>query len=157
MTIINFVQKWNHRGQAGFGGWLLEFYVLATFNISGWVPTYDSMHSSWLYSAAPLRDQATITMTWYPTESHYPDTEPTSPCPILKLPSTRLGSYNYQLYKSLLWLDDGFEPTIYRAISIDSPTRPVIESCQWDKMKVDAFELGVLMLLSRRVYLAGLM
>ena len=30
-----------------------------------------------LYSAAPLRDQSTNTINWYPTQSHYPQTEPT--------------------------------------------------------------------------------
>ena len=46
-------------------GWLLV-YVLATPKvISGWVPTCSSAHSWWLYSAAPLRDQAAVTITWY--------------------------------------------------------------------------------------------
>ena len=31
-------------------------------------------------------------MTFSPTQSHCPDTEPTSPCPILTMPSARLGS-----------------------------------------------------------------
>ena len=34
-------------------------------------------------------------MTWYPTQSHYPETEPNSPCPILIMPSTWLGSINF--------------------------------------------------------------
>ena len=34
---------------------------------------------------------ATGTVTCYPTQSHYPDTEPTSHCPILIMPSARLG------------------------------------------------------------------
>ena len=60
---------------------LLLFYVLATsVVISGRVQTCDSAHSWQLYSAALLRDQATSTMTWYPTQSHYPDTQLTSPC-----------------------------------------------------------------------------
>ena len=72
--------------------WLVgcwEFYVLATSKVtSGWLLTCDSVHSSWLYSAAPLK-----TMIWYPTQSHYPDTEPTSPFPsILTMPSFWLGS-----------------------------------------------------------------
>ena len=69
-----------------------------------------SAHSWWLYSAAPLRNQAAITMAQFPTESHYPVTEPTSPCPILIMPSTKLGSNKYQLYKSLVWLDRGLNP-----------------------------------------------
>ena len=79
-----------------------EFYILATSKV---ILTSDSAHSWWLYSAAPLENQATRTMTQYPTQSHYPDTEPTSPCPILLMPSARLGSDTYQFDKSLVWLD----------------------------------------------------
>ena len=54
----------------------LLFYVLATYNvIAGRVLTCDSLQ----YSGAPLGDQA--------AQSHYLDTEPTSPCPILIMPS----------------------------------------------------------------------
>ena len=65
-----------------------------------------------LLYCCPLRNQAVSTMTWYPTQSHYPDIEPTSPCPILILPSTCLGSDRYQFYTSLVYLDLGFEPTM---------------------------------------------
>ena len=61
--------------------------------ISGQVLTCDSVQSWWLYSAAPLGDQ-----TWYCYWSHYPDTEPTSTCPILIMPSTWLGSDKYQSF-----------------------------------------------------------
>ena len=84
-------------------------------------------HSWWLYSAAPLGNQANNTMTWYHTQSHYLDTEPTSPCPILIMPSTLLGSNKHQFYKLLLWLDHGFEPTIshmWDRYSTDSVTAP---------------------------------
>ena len=37
----------------------------------------------WLHSAAPMRNQATSTMIQYASQSHYPGTEPTSPCHIL--------------------------------------------------------------------------
>ena len=53
--------------------------------------------------AALLGDQATSTMTWYPTHPHYPNTEPTSPCPILIMPSVQLGSDKYQLWSH--WFD----------------------------------------------------
>ena len=66
-------------------------------------------HSWWLNSAAPLGNQAVITMTWFPTQSHYPDTEPSSNCPIV-MPSTGLGSDKYQFDKSLVWLDRGLNP-----------------------------------------------
>ena len=45
------------------------------------------------------------TMTWYPAQSHYPDTELTSHCPILLMSSTRLGSDKYPFYNSLFLLD----------------------------------------------------
>ena len=50
-------------------------------------------NSCWLNSSAPLGDQAASTMTWY--QSHYPDTEPTSPYPILVMRSAWLGSDKY--------------------------------------------------------------
>ena len=53
-------------------------------------------------------------MTWYPTQVHYPDTEPTSPCPVLIMLTTWLGNNAYQFDKSLDWLHHGFELTISR-------------------------------------------
>ena len=62
-------------------GWLLEFYVLTPSKvISGRVPTCDSAHSWRLHSVALLANQATGIMTRFPTQSHFPDTELTSPC-----------------------------------------------------------------------------
>ena len=58
------------------------------------VPTCDSAHSCWLYSAAPSR---TCTMIGYSTESHYPDTEPTRSCTILITPSAWLRRDKSQL------------------------------------------------------------
>ena len=49
-------------------------------------------HIWWLYSAAQPGNQATSTTTQYLTQSHYPDTELTSPCSIIVMPSTKLGS-----------------------------------------------------------------
>ena len=68
--------------------------------ISRWVPTCDSAHSSLFYSAAPLGNQAISTITRHPTQSHYPDTEPTSPCPILIMLSAWLGSDKYNIFES---------------------------------------------------------
>ena len=59
-----------------------------------------------IYSAAPVREQAVSTLIQYPTQSRYPDTVVTSPCPILLLliQKARLGSKNlkYQFCKSLV-------------------------------------------------------
>ena len=76
---------------------LLFFYVIvASKVISGCVPTCDGAHSWQLYSAASLGHQVARTMTCYPNHSHSHDTEPTSPCPILIMPSVRLGNDKYQ-------------------------------------------------------------
>ena len=85
-------------------GYLLEFSILATSKvISGWAPTCDSVQSGRLYS--PWRNQDACTLTWYPTQSPYPDTERTSPCFILVMLSAWLRSDKYHFYKSLVWLD----------------------------------------------------
>ena len=88
------------------------YYVLATSKaMSGLLPTQDSAHSWQVYSAASLEDQAADIMICYPTQSHYTDTEPTSPSPILIMPSARLGSNKYQFES--LWFDSiglGFDP-----------------------------------------------
>ena len=81
---------------------LLLFYVLPISKVIEWVPTSDSAHSWWLYSAAPLWNQTTSTMNWYPTQSHCPDTEPTSPCPILTMQSNWFSS---DRFKSCHWFD----------------------------------------------------
>ena len=62
----------------------------------------DSAHSWSLYGAVLLGDQAIDSMTQYPTQSDYPDTELTSYYPIVAMPSARLGSVKYQLYTSSL-------------------------------------------------------
>ena len=54
--------------------------------------TCDSAHSWLLYSAVPLGDQTVSTVTLYPTQSHYPDIEPSSRCPILIMLRAWLGS-----------------------------------------------------------------
>ena len=61
------------------------------------VPPFDSAHSWYIYSAALLEPQAAGTMTCYPSQSHYPDSEPVSSCPILIMPSARLGNDKYTL------------------------------------------------------------
>ena len=93
----------------------LFFYILATSKaISGRVPTCDSVHSWQPYSAAPLGNQVVSTMTWYLTQLRFANTEQTNHCLILILPSTWIGSTQYEYYKWLVWVDHGFEPTISR-------------------------------------------
>ena len=78
--------------------------------LSGRASTCHSAHSWWQYNGDPVEDQAASTMTWYLTESRYPDTEQTSICPIQLMPSAQLGSDQYQFCKSLDGLTQlGFE------------------------------------------------
>ena len=86
----------------------MECYVLATSaGISRWAPTCDSAHSWQIHSAANaiLGNQATGTMTQYPTQSQYPDTELPSPCPMLLMSSARLGYEKFKFYESLVRFD----------------------------------------------------
>ena len=62
--------------------------------------------------------ERTRTMTCYLTQLHYPGTEPTSPCPILIMPSARLGSDKYQ-FKSH-W----FDSTRFRSSNLRIPQSP---------------------------------
>ena len=83
------------------------FHLLATYMVtSGLVPPCH-MEPKWLlYSAASLGDLSISTIIRYPTQSYYfSDTELTSPCPILVMPSARLDNNMCQFCKSLIWLD----------------------------------------------------
>ena len=84
--------------------YLLRLCLLA---ISGWVLyiTYNSLHSWRCYNAAPVADQTFNMMTYCPTWSHYPGIELISPCHILIMPSTWLGSDKYA------YLSHGFDWT----------------------------------------------
>ena len=64
------------------------------------------------YSAASLRHQATGTITCYPTVT-FPDTETTSPSPILIMPSARLGIIRLVTsinFKAIGLTQQGFKP-----------------------------------------------
>ena len=98
------VRRW----EKPFGTVCLLFYILATSK--GHIRMGTDLWQCALIATlhpSPLGNQAVSTMTWYPTQSHYPDIAPTSPCPIPIMPSTWLVSDTYQLYKSLDWLDQG--------------------------------------------------
>ena len=103
---------------------MVRWGVKLYFTVVGqaqWVLTLDSVHPWWLYRATSLEHHATITLTCYPTQSHYPDTEPklTSPCPILIMPSTGLGSasINFKVIGLTWWgfkiTKSGFEPATF--------------------------------------------
>ena len=76
------------------------------------------------------KQQTSKTITCYPTQSCYLNIEAISPCPILIMPSTWLGSDKYKFDKSLVWLDHAFNLTISRTqdpCSTDLATSP-----QWN-------------------------
>ena len=82
----------------------LLFYVLVTSKvISQRVLTCENTQSSWIYSVVPLGDEATSTMTRYPTQSPSPVTEPNTPCPIQIMLCAWLGSDKYQILSQ--WFD----------------------------------------------------
>ena len=90
-------RPWLHMSHLFVGSYVLATHMV----ISGWVPTCDSARSLRCYSVASLTDQATGIMTRFPMQSRYPDTELTSPWPILVMPSTKLVSDKYRLSKQL--------------------------------------------------------
>ena len=55
--------------------------------------------------SVPLGNHAAGTMTLYPTQSHYPSTVLTSPCPILLMLRTSLRSQKNQLFFISYWFD----------------------------------------------------
>ena len=63
-----------------------------------WPVTVCTHGELYTYSAVPLWDQATSTMIGYPTQPHYPDTEPISHCPILIKSSNWLGGDKYTFW-----------------------------------------------------------
>ena len=95
---------------------MLEFYIRATSKFtSGLVLTCESAHSWCLYSAAPLENQASNTMTEYSTQSHYPNTEPASSTPILLMLNTCL------VCSKSKFLRDWFDSSIVRSQEFESP------------------------------------
>ena len=71
------------------------------WSLSSW--NLPNAHS--LKSLVPPLWDTTCTMTWCSIQVHYPDTDLTSPCPILVMPSARLGSDQYKFGKLLALLD----------------------------------------------------
>ena len=75
--------------------------------MSGLMSTYDRAHLRSIYSDGPLGNQVTETMSHIALSHFIPTyiTMLTTPCPILVMPSTRLGgSAKYQFYKPLILL-----------------------------------------------------
>ena len=65
-----------------------------------------------------MGNKAAMTSTWYPYQSGYHDTEPISPCPILLILSTWLGSDKYQ------FLSHWFDFTRVRTHKVQIPISP---------------------------------
>ena len=69
----------------------------------------------WLVTGWPLKKHypwwgSSSPVTTIRTQSYYPDTEPTSPKPILVMLIAGLSSGKYQLCKILVWLSGDFSP-----------------------------------------------
>ena len=60
----------------------------------------------------PLRNKASSTTTLHPTQSHYPDTVPTSSCHILIKPCALLGSDKYKCLSHWFDVDQGLSPLV---------------------------------------------
>ena len=56
---------------------------------------------------------------WHPTQTHYPETEPTRPCPILIMSSASPGSDRYS-FKSVVWTNWISNHTIGQNWKMDS-------------------------------------
>ena len=70
---------------------IMEFCILGTSKvISGWVATCDSGHAWRLYITIPLGNQAVTIMSKYLTQSKYADSDLSSPCHVIIMPSIRL-------------------------------------------------------------------
>ena len=83
---------------------LLEFYILATSKIiSGWLRTVCN-HRDFIV-LPPMGNHPPASQPNIPLKLHFPDTEWTSPFPILLMLRTRLGSDKYLFYKSLVWVN----------------------------------------------------
>ena len=97
--------------------WKLPGHITSTTNqhrvIPGWVSTCYRTQLWRQYSSALPRDQATSTTIPFSTQSHYSDTELTSPWPILVMLSARLGNDRYQFCKSLVWVGKDLTSRLY--------------------------------------------
>ena len=71
-------------------------------------------------SVVSLDNQATSNMTSFPTQSHYPDIELTSPCHVLGMLNTRLASNKCQFQNQLAWFGQVFELPIFHMGSLHS-------------------------------------
>ena len=71
----------------------------------------------WLYSASPLRDHATGTLTKYPAQPPGSDNELTSHFHIRLTPNSTLGSGKYQFCKWSVWLAQHFKRLTFHSRS----------------------------------------
>ena len=91
-----------------------EFNILATSKVtSGWVST-----------VLPHWDHGACNLTYFPTQSYYPDINLTSSCPIIVMPSAWLSSDKYQLLKSLVWFGWVLNSWTFTWKACDLPNRP---------------------------------
>ena len=86
----------------GAGGWV-SLFVWCCFMSSQHLRSYQNSYQLGTAHTQGLFAFVTNTMTWYPTQSHYPDSEPTSRCLILIMPIAQQGNDQYQFWSH--WFD----------------------------------------------------
>ena len=75
--------------------------------VGGQVPTCDSAHWWWLYSAASLEHQAASIMTCYPNQSHLSWYWVNQSLPYTNNAERQAREQQVSILKSLVWLDQG--------------------------------------------------
>lgn len=125
--------------------WLMLLSHLGTpsKSISEHVPTCEKAHSWPLYSAFPPEDLAASTITWYLSQPHYSDIEPTSPYPVLIMIMHGLEAILSTL-KLVIWLDQ-YSNTL------------VSQNGSWTPYSFDYFLFFSLFLCARIIYSQDMM
>ena len=120
---------YRREGDQQLEGWQKRCGQTGVLTASEWLRLWQ------LYSGAPLGNQDAGTMTCYPTQLYYPDTEPTSPCPFLIMLSGRLGSAKYQFLSYRFLITKMFVLRYSNSISIISGRWYDL----WDEKKARAY------------------
>ena len=80
--------------------WMTAWFIWAIYHLSQGTKLY-YLHVNFQMNSTRNGDHTASTMTWYPTQSHYLDTEPTSPCLILLMQNAWLRNDKYQFLSRL--------------------------------------------------------
>ena len=107
---------WNHHNHHLIPlwiAWLLLFYLLAKSKVISWKELIcDSAHSwRFIVLSHSKTNQIVSTMSWYHTQSLYPDTELSSHCLMRVMPNARIGNSKHPVGKPLGLARPVFEPS----------------------------------------------